>query len=91
MAELPGWDRGRLDHALPADVEAARWIVFARKVQPVIAVDFPRRIRDIERIDRPASPMALRAERAREREELAQSQRLQSSYRAALGLDEPDE
>jgi hypothetical protein len=91
MAELPGWDRERLATARPADVAAARVIVYARRVQPLLAVDVPSRIRDIERMDRPASRATARAERARDVERLRELERTQVELRKVLDLDAEDD
>lgn len=48
MAELPGWDRHRLETADPQDVEAARTLVYARAWAPAIAEDVDGEIENLE-------------------------------------------
>lgn len=93
MAGLPGWDRDRLATAPAGDVEAARWLIYAAKVEPQISMDYPGTIRKLQLADMTG--------KAREREEKAQvkrdietlraGERRQAELRKALLLDEPDE
>ena len=92
MAELPGWDRDRLAIAPEADVEAARWMVYATVLKSEIAFDYPGAIRQAE--------LAMMSAKGREREEghdrkrhlelLRQNQRVQAGLRKNLLLDTPD-
>lgn len=90
MADLPGWDRARLAVAAPSDVEAARFLIYAQRVKPILQVDVDRRLIELGREERPATKTQLQAERGREREELHQLRKLQADIRGILGLDEGD-
>lgn len=48
MAELPGWDRGRLATASAQDLEAARWIVYARAWTPTVRQNIDAQIEGLE-------------------------------------------
>lgn len=92
MAELPGWDRDRLALASPRDVAAARLIVFARKVEPIVSEDFAGKRRELamakmtaDRRAREEANLRLEADRR-----LAKAQALQAEIRKSLELDEAD-
>lgn len=87
MALLPGWDRARLELARPSDVEAARLLVYAQRVKPILEVDVDQRLLELYREDHPPSKAQISADRARRREELHQLRKLQASVREILGLE----
>jgi hypothetical protein len=60
MAELPGWDRGRLAAADPRDVEAASLIVYARAWAPAIGQDIDGQIESLEADIRQAEASRLK-------------------------------
>lgn len=93
MAELPGWDRDRLATADPRDVAAARHLIFARVLAPVIRRNFPGEIRELElkMPGRRHSEAEVRSELKRSIEELRAGERRQATFRELLGLDEPDD
>lgn len=87
MALLPGWDRARLEMASPSDVAAARLLVYAQRVRPILEVDVDDRLTELAREERPATKSQLQLERARRREELHQLRKLQLGIRGVLGLE----
>lgn len=93
MAGLPGWDRDRLATAPGADVEAARWQIYAGKVEPQISTDYPAAIHRLELAEMSAKAREReeKAQMRRDRETLRASQRHQADLRKALLLDEEDE
>jgi hypothetical protein len=93
MAELPGWDRARLATAAPADVTAARWLVYARVMAPGIAFDFPGAIHSLELAGMKPQQRerADASDRRAQLHELHAGKRKQLQNRALLRLDEPDE
>lgn len=93
MALLPGWDRARLLTADPADVAAARWIVFAQALRPIVERDIEGAIEQLARADMEprARERQERHARARARESLAGARRHQAEMRALLELDDVDE
>ncbi len=93
MAGLPGWDRDRLATAPEADVEAARWQIYAAKVEPQINTDYPGLIRKLELADMSAKSreQAEKAQVRRDKETLRAGERRQADLRKALMLDEDDE
>lgn len=91
MAELPGWDRGRLATAAPADVEAARWLVYARARAPEIRRDLAGDIEALELGGRELTALQQRQLRGRAIEELRAAQRAQAELRVVLELDDDGE
>lgn len=107
MAELPGWDRGRLAMASASDLEAARLIVYARAWGPMVREDIAGRIESLEaevraaevsKLDGDSHRIAARLELdrgiARLREaitELRGAKDHQALVRAQLELDVVDE
>lgn len=93
MALLPGWSRARLRTADPADVEAARLLVFVQGVKPILERDFGYEIEQLRRADlEPRTRERLeKVDRSRARESLLAAQRDQAALRRRLELDEPDE
>lgn len=93
MAELPGWDRDRLAIAEPADVAAARLVVFARRAKPILVEDYDLRLRELALTDMTGSrrERAERSLRAEARQRLEQARTLQADLRRRLELDAPDE
>ena len=92
MAGLPGWDRHRLDTADPADVAAARMIVYATALAPAVQAPLQAQIDVLEigMIEKPASRRkAERDHNLRRRRELRHALGDQRRVRAALELDEP--
>jgi hypothetical protein len=93
MAGLPGWDRDRLALAPGADVEAARWQIYAGKVEPQINTDYPGLIHKLELSEMPTKTREReeKAQLRRDKETLRAGERRQADLRAALLLDEEDE
>lgn len=93
MAFLPGWDRGRLMTADPADVEAARWIVYAQALKPIVDADIEGGLEQLVQADMTpkARESRQKSQRAKARERFAQARRQQAEVRAALELDAEDE
>lgn len=93
MAELPGWDRDRLASSPGSDVEAARWQIYARVVEPQISIDYPEAIRRRELSEMSARSRAReeKAQLGRDKETLRTGQRNQAELRKALLLDNEDE
>lgn len=89
MAELPGWDRARLRRAAPADVAAARLLVFAREAKPVLVRDFKAELEDLQERSPRDQERYERRRRARGREELVAAMKLQDALRRMLLLEEP--
>lgn len=90
MLEL-GWTRPVLRAADPDDVEAIRWAMYGRALQPLIARDFERPIEELEDVDRKVSQATLRHRRRRQIEDLRRGQRAQAQLRELLELDVEDE
>jgi hypothetical protein len=93
MAELPGWDRDRLALALPADVDAARWRVFADRLMPLATGDFrgQREALAMHDLKGPALERAERRARLEAIEALKAAERAQVDTREVLMLDDEDE
>lgn len=93
MAELPGWDRDRLRTADPADVMAARWIVYGRSWAEFLGIPFSERIREAE-LDglkgprREAAMNAINRDRLRN---LKKGMKHQAQVRQLLELDVDDD
>lgn len=93
MALLPGWNRDRLQIADPADVEAARLLVFTEGVRPLLERDIEGALEQLVRADMQPKERERRekAERGRARELLQGELKRQQELRAFLELDEPDD
>lgn len=94
MAHLPGWDRTRLALAEAADVAAARWIVFAREMRPIVTADYAGQREALARADitdAKSLERVARQARARARAALIDAERNQAEIRKVLGLDDEDE
>lgn len=94
MAELPGWTRDRLRTASPADVAAARLIVYVRRFDTFLGRDFRSEIAELEAAGLKDPKQIERHERARRgrlREALTQAWKLQAAVRARLGLEPRDD
>jgi hypothetical protein len=93
MAELPGWDRARLASADPADVAAARWIVFGRAVRPLLERNVEAELDDLAFADMSpnAREQASRQRRRDARTGLRKVKTQQDGLRALLELDAPDD
>jgi len=93
MAELPGWDRDRLATAPGADVEAARWLVYARELRPEVTFNYPAHIRaaEVEAMTGHRREREIAADRKRQLEALRAGQRQQADMREGLLLDGEDE
>ena len=83
-----GWTRPELEVADPQDVEGMRWAIYARTLEPLVARDFDTPIKEIDRVDRPASKSTLKIERRRLIEQLRGAQRQQKTVRELLELDD---
>lgn len=75
----------------PADVEAARWALYARALEPQIAKNYDVLIQERIDIDKPPSEATLRQRRAEDREILQQQKLAQGILRDVLELDEDDD
>jgi hypothetical protein len=93
MLERPGWDRARLEVASTADVEAARMLLYARAMAPIVQEPYAARLEvaEIEAKKGKAREAAARRHESRRRETLAQAIRHQALIREALGLDVDDD
>jgi len=94
MAELPGWDRARLAIADPADVAAARWMVYARVTAEDATFDYPGAIRHVEVAsirDPKRQEREQHADQLKALEGLRQGQTKQKVLRSLLLLDDVDE
>jgi len=91
MAELPGWDRARLTLAHPADVAAARWVVYARALAPMATDDFEGPKRHIEIMGMKDGPRRRAAEDEERRQAIRKLNRAlnqQGELRTLLMLDD---
>ena len=94
MAELPGWTRDRLAAARPADVAAARLIVYVRRFDSLLTRDFRSELAEVEAAGLKDPKQVERHERARRgrlREALTQAWKLQAAIRERLGMQPLDE
>jgi hypothetical protein len=93
MAELPGWDRDRLATADPRDLQAARWLVYARARAPEIRVDYDSRIESLELAGKDGDAHRLHAAAIRRRDIglLREGRESQKRLREVLELDLEDE
>jgi len=94
MAELPGWDRSRLGTAATADVEAARVLVYARVLEPVLSipVDVQLEVLEAEGItDARRRKRKADALRSKRRATLLSLRADQQRYRTLLELDASDD
>jgi hypothetical protein len=93
MAGLPGWDRDRLAAAPGADVEAARWQIYAGKVEPQINTDYAGLIHKLEvgEMSAKAREHEQKAQDRRDKETFRAGERRQADLRKGLLLDEEDE
>lgn len=93
MAELPGWDRGRLATADDRDVAAARLLVYARARAPEIRRDIASQIRQLElsAMSPAAAKVAMGRERDGDLRALRQAKESQAALRVVLELDDVDE
>lgn len=91
MAELPGWDRGRLATAPERDVEAARLLVYARARAPEIRRDIEGDIRQVTRMGQKVSELDIALDRRDALRELTAAKDRQADLRRALELDEDDD
>lgn len=89
MALLPGWDRQRLEAADPADVEAARWLVFAQGVKPIVDDDIDGQLEQLAQADMEPKARERRGKhlRAKAREALHKRRTQQDAIRKILELD----
>jgi hypothetical protein len=90
MAELPGWDRARLDTAPEPDVAAARLIVFAREVKPLLQRDFAAEIDELKERSPREQEIHDKRMRAKARDQLVIGWRGQTALRKLLLLEPTD-
>lgn len=89
MAFLPGWDRDRLRTAAPADVAAARLIVYVTNLRDLLTRDFKGEIDDLNAANLTDPKAYERYARARRNEMISALKRLtrsQATVREQLGL-----
>lgn len=86
-----GWTGPELEAARPRHVLGLRWSLYARSLEPLVTRDYDRMILDVDRVDRPAKPATLRAERRRLIEELRGEKRTQAEVRELLEIDVDDD
>jgi hypothetical protein len=79
--------RAALDALSPAEALKVRWSVYARALQPVIAMDFDEQLEDLNDADSPPSKATLKHRRAVQREKIAQARVQQAQLREVLLLD----
>jgi len=95
MAELPGWDRARLAYAAPADVGAARWVVFARALEPTVTEPIGAQIAlaeiEVSAKNARAREAAVKKLNRKHLDDLYRARDRQRQVRTLLMLDEPDE
>lgn len=75
----------------PHEVEAVRWGLFARALEPVISADVDARLTELADAEKAPSAGTLSRRRGEFRERLHQAKIAQAAVRQMLMLDDEDE